>query len=179
MSLYIGAKFCRSVAIGGDWWRVHVRKLARSPHSEVKGLRARWNRRSGIRVGSYAIVSDSTAYANGENGIYAASGAAINGNTLSENGEGGIYASSGATISANSALSNGVKDIYFKNYGIKCSAGSNVQNNSVRSNTGYGLFTDPGCGYRGNVITNNTDGTVSGSGVNLGGNLCETNTVCP
>jgi len=49
----------------------------------------------------------------------------------------------------------------------------------MRSNTGYGLlFSATGSAYSGNVISDNTLGTVW-SGVEFGQNVCNGNTTCP
>jgi len=50
----------------------------------------------------------------------------------------------------------------------------------VRGNTGYGLkFFGSHIGYSENVISGNTAGTVNGSGVQFGQNVCDGNTTCP
>jgi hypothetical protein len=50
----------------------------------------------------------------------------------------------------------------------------------VRANTGYGLnFTGTEAAYSENVISDNTAGTVNGSGVQLGQNACNGDTTCP
>jgi hypothetical protein len=47
-------------------------------------------------------------------------------------------------------------------------------------NTGFGLNLGSSSGYRENVISSNTAGTVTGTGiVNLGDNACNGSTTCP
>jgi len=53
-----------------------------------------------------------------------------------------------------------------------------VQRNAVHSNVGYGLNLGSQSGYRENVITNNTTGTVTG-GVDAGANVCNGSLTCP
>jgi hypothetical protein len=48
----------------------------------------------------------------------------------------------------------------------------------VRANGGFGLNLNASAGYRGNVITSNTTGTVTG-GVDMGSNSCNGATTCP
>jgi len=48
----------------------------------------------------------------------------------------------------------------------------------VYGNTSYGLWLN-GAAYSGNVISNNTVGTVFGTAVQLGQNACNGNTTCP
>ena len=68
--------------------------------------------------------------------------------------------------------------------GIEADAGSLISENSIRGNGGIGLDLTNGQGgsdassYRGNAISGNAGGTVSG-GVNAGGNVCNGSTTCP
>lgn len=64
--------------------------------------------------------------------------------------------------------------------GILTGSGVTVLGNTVRANTGFGLSLGTQSGYRENVISNNTAGTVNGvSLVNLGNNACNGSTTCP
>ena len=56
--------------------------------------------------------------------------------------------------------------------GIFAGAGSTVQGNAVRHNSGFGLCLSSDSAFRENVITDNVTGTVTGGGVNLGANYC-------
>jgi hypothetical protein len=50
----------------------------------------------------------------------------------------------------------------------------------VRLNVGYGLkIAGSDSAYSENVISNNTAGTVNGTGVQLGQNACNGDTTCP
>ncbi len=62
------------------------------------------------------------------------------------------------------------------------SPGANVWGNTVRENGGYGILLRVNAAYRGNVISDNTTGTVfleGGSAVNAGGNVCNGSLTCP
>ena len=49
----------------------------------------------------------------------------------------------------------------------------------MRGNTGFGLNLKSDTGYRANVISGNTAGTVTGVGVELGANACDGAATCP
>ncbi|MBK7951061.1 MAG: right-handed parallel beta-helix repeat-containing protein [Deltaproteobacteria bacterium] len=140
---------------------------------EVTHLRVRSNRVDGIFAGSGSTVLHNTAYANGLRGISTVNGTTVFGNTTYLNGTGGISTGTGSAISGNTAFENGGD-------GIFSGVGSTITGNTVRSNKGFGLNLGVQCGYRENVITNNTAGTVSGTGlVNLGNNACNGSATCP
>ncbi|MEZ4280284.1 MAG: right-handed parallel beta-helix repeat-containing protein [Myxococcota bacterium] len=162
--------------------------------SEVTNVRARSNRSSGIDVGTGSTVSGNTThqnfgggivagsgssvsnnavYQNAGSGIFTLEGSIVSGNTANQNDSQGIVAGAGSTVSGNAAHQNG-------SAGILAFDGSTVSGNTVRSNTGVGLSLGPQSGYRENVISNNTEGTVTGIGlVNLGNNACNGSTTCP
>lgn len=117
--------------------------------AEVTALRVRWNRLDGISASQGSKVSGCTAYRNGRDGIVAGDGSVVSGSAVFWNGHSGI----------------------------KSSGGSVVRDNSVSFNSWFGLELGTDDGYHGNVISNNTTGTVSG-GVNLGENACN-GIVCP
>lgn len=117
--------------------------------AEILGLRVRWNRLDGIRVGGGSIVSGCTVYQNGDRGIVADAGSTLSGNTVYQNGSHGIAAFSGST----------------------------VQHNTARQNGGFGLALSSSSAYRENVISNNTTGAATG--VDAGGNVCNGSTTCP
>jgi len=162
--------------------------------SEVMNVRVRSNRIDGIATELGSTVSGSTAYRNGGDGIGAGSSSTVSGNTASQNGENGIEALDGSTVSGNTTYQNerdgiqaltgstGSGNAAYDNAGdgIQSAQGSIVWGNSARSNTGFGLNLGSQSGYRENVVSNNTAGTVSGaSAVNLGANACDGSTTCP
>lgn len=104
----------------------------------------------GIRTASFCNVRDNVANDNTDDGIVVGLGCVVAGNTSTNNDGDGIQASSS----------------------------SNVTGNTVRSNTGFGLNLATGTGYSHNVMSDNTAGTVD-SGVNAGGNVCNSSTTCP
>ncbi len=68
-------------------------------------------------------------------------------------------------------------------HGINTATGSNVSENSARSNTLMGLSAGAlSTGYRNNVFGNNNGGDANpqvSSGTDLGGNLCGITAGCP
>ncbi len=62
--------------------------------------------------------------------------------------------------------------------GIAVGVGSLVSDNVALDNSDAGILAGGTSGYRGNVLIGNGT-TVGGFAVNLGGNLCGTNTSCP
>lgn len=121
----------------------------------------------GVRVGSQGVVTGVRAIDNGANGIaagveispFGAQGgqeARLEANTASGNGGHGIIAGYRSLISGNTIVDNGDR--------------------GLRGPGQLGLFLG---GYRGNVISGNAGGTVVGSLVDLGGNVCDASTSCP
>jgi hypothetical protein len=140
-------------------------------HSQVQGVRVRWNRFGGIVVGTDSIVSGNLVLENGQDGI-SATRSLISDNVVSDNGGAGIVANSSALISENLVYSNGAT-------GIACFEGSTARGNVVRGNTGFGLSMDEDSSFRENTITGNLGGTVTGGGISTGNNLCNGSTTCP
>ncbi len=146
----------------------------------------------GVRVGAQSIVSDLRVHHNGQYGIYASFGSLVSGNTVFNNGSHGILAIKGSTVSGNTVHNNGDDGIsvydgvtvsgnsVYENEGNGIAAinGSNVSGNTVWRNGEFGLSLSTGVGYRENVLSGNTSGTVD-AGVNTGGNLCDGSLTCP
>ena len=165
-----------------------------SSHAEVTNLRVQWNRLKGISAASGSTISGNAAFENGGTGIGSGWGTTVSGNTANFNGgtgisagrgsvvsgnaawgnhEAGIAADEGSTVSGNAASTNGSD-------GIRVDEGSTVSGNTMRGNTGNGLrFIGSDSAYSGNVISSNTAGTITGSGVEFGQNVCDGNTTCP
>jgi hypothetical protein len=105
-------------------------------------------------------VVDNFAVGNGRSGIQA--------------GDVGANTAGNSTVTGNTADRNGV--------GIECGAFSTVTNNTATSNIGLGLRLGSEVGYGGNVVSSNNMGNanpqVSG-GIQIGTNLCGTDTTCP
>ena len=160
--------------------------------AEVTNLKTSWNHGRGIWVGEGSVVSGSSAYQNDYIGIEAGNGSVISGNTAYQNGDWGIY-SWGSIISGNTTDGNSIGILAAgsalvvgntarrnENDGMAIGLGSVVSDNVVAQNMGHGLsFSDTGSAYGGNVIWNNTEGTVEGTALQLGENACNGSTTCP
>lgn len=139
----------------------------------VEGCAARRNGGPGINVASGSVARGNSVIDNGESGSTAngldCSGCVIKDNAVRSNVGHGISCSSNCSIENNFSSGNG-------GAGISADGGS-LRGNTVSGNTGFGLELT-GSGYAGNTIRFNGGGTVSG-GVELGLNLCGTDTTCP
>lgn len=139
--------------------------------SVVQGSTASSNREDGIGATPGVTILESAAVDNGERGISTGGGSAIRGNTAQQNESDGIFADEGCAVVENVAQQNGGN-------GVFAGPGSTVQRNAVRANTLHGLALASDASYRGNTITGNTAGTVSG-GVNMLANSCNGAATCP
>jgi hypothetical protein len=162
-------------------------------NAHVEDVHATSNGDTGIRIWSDSVVTNSTATVNGAVGISTSNGCVVTHNTAVGNLAGGIFAAQGSTVSYNTARGNlgiGIDvntgslvtgNAAWQNLGagIDAGEGATVTNNTSRDNGGYGLDLDAGAGYGGNVLTDNTAGTVTAAGVQIGVNLCGTDTSCP
>jgi nitrous oxidase accessory protein NosD len=67
--------------------------------------------------------------------------------------------------------------------GVRALGESAIIGNNIRNNAGVAIIFGASCGYGMNTLTGNNGGNtnpqVSGPGVEIGLNLCGTNTVCP
>jgi hypothetical protein len=142
----------------------------------VERVRAISNGRVGISPGEEALVSHCTALNNGLNGISVGGRSVVTHSTANDNQGNGV-AAAGISLGLGSIA---VNNTAFSNdgTGIRCSARCTVLGNNVGNNGNFGLVLGSNSGYANNVITVNTGGTVSG-GVEIGGNVCDTNAICP
>ncbi len=146
---------------------------------EARILRNGFSGNGGATVSNYGLITASGAMivenvvsGSGGVGVEAGAGSTVSGNTTRQNGGDGIAAGPGSTVSGNTAYEN-------DGNGIFVLAGSTVWGNTVHLNAGFGL-TLAQSGYRENVISSNSAGTVTGIGpVNLGNNACNGSTTCP
>lgn len=130
---------------------------------QVEWLRAESNGDVGINAQG-STMSHNTATINGSQGLVGTG--MVSHNTVTFNGAEGIFAQ--GVVSHNTAKNN-------KGAGIAVFTGSLVNHNTMIDNNGFGLSLELGAGYTGNVIRGNASGTVTGSGVSIGGgnhNLC-------
>lgn len=145
-------------------------------HSTIRNNTVRDNQGTGITAGDSSVIEGNTVGESDGVGIDADSGAVISNNAVSESGEGGIVAGSGSVIRGNSVFDNGTD---MTHDGISCTLGCRVQDNTIRSNGGFGLrFNSNSSGYSGNSISANGAGNVT-LGRDTGGNVCGTSTSCP
>lgn len=173
-----------------------------STESIVKGNKVSYNWGFGISMGAGGIATGNTAYRNAIDGIYA-SGATISGNNVSQNnrngidtrGEGstitgntstgnhghGMNAGYGSTVSGNTVRGNGGDGI-IDSEGTFNTGGGSIIGNTLQANSGFGLNLKTDTGYANNVITQNNGGNANpqtSGGIEIGTNLCGTDTTCP
>lgn len=160
--------------------------------AEVRDVRARWNRGTGIEVLAGSTVTGCSAWENGDQGISAGSGSVVSGSSAAGNAGSGIWVFTGASVLGSATWANGEDGITagegstvsgntsFQNAGdgIEAGPGSTAAGNTVRANGGFGLRLGQGSAYRDNTITGNGGGTVEG-GVQVGGNVCNGSGLCP
>jgi hypothetical protein len=128
---------------------------------------------TGGTVGGALIADNTVSFTYGtEPGISAGPGV-IRGNTVESGGGIGIAAGNGSLVSGNTVSSNAGDGIVINE--------GRVIGNTLYLNNGFGLLFGGPTGYSDNTITENVAGvkTVSGPGVNLGGNQCNGVAVCP
>lgn len=128
----------------------------------------------GVRAFAQSIVSRVIAESNGSDGIHQR-GATVLHSVASGNGRHGIFANPSGIMKGNFAAGN-LGD------GINALGSCLVQGNVLESNQGWGLDTGSGqTAYTENYIGGNILGTVEGgtSAIEIGENVCETNTSCP
>ena len=136
----------------------------------IKNNRARFNGGIGIRAGLSSHVSDNTVIQSAAEGISVQAVSTVARNSVYISGGAGIDAVTG-TIVQNSVSTSGGD-------GIVCLATCTVLGNKVQSSGGFGLALGTHSGYANNVLFANSGGTVSG-GIQLGTNMCGSNTTCP
>jgi hypothetical protein len=163
---------------------------------KIEDVVANCNGGNGVVLGLYSSVENSIASSNGGDGIYDGGGNSTVSRCKAEyNGGDGIVVSSSALenvgshnagwgvrgsgiVSFNVATDNGAG-------GVEAGDHSNAVGNNARNNCGVGLALGNGSGYHGNSLTCNNCGVcdnsaqVSGSGFDVGINVCGTDAVCP
>jgi len=149
--------------------------------SLITRVNATNNGGTGIVVNSAAEVRDSVATLNGAGGITSGDGAVIEGNRVMHNVGHGIYAGSGTAVIGNTAYLNTTDGIVAWN-------GTTVFDNSAYANAGYGIHFNGAGGYARNVLRSNHGGDAltqvnGGAGdafaIQIGTNVCGTDTTCP
>lgn len=126
-------------------------------------------------------IENVRAQNNGSTGLVVSSidgdeGGIIRNCVSNRNGSDGIFVGDGGLAAGNVGYGNG-------RFGLFASVGSRVVDNTLRLNSGIGLFSSGGTGFSGNVITGNNGGDANaqtnGGGIQIGTNVCGTNTTCP
>ncbi len=155
--------------------RVNVRNnadagVAVGVGSIIAGVIASLNGSDGINAGLDSTVRDSVARNNGDDGISVGFGSTVSNCSAHSNDDDGFVAGPGSTLANNSAYNNDEDGfdlgIEFGNDNVN---GGLAIGNSAIGNAALGLRMEATWGFRENVI----------NGINLGSNVCGTNTVCP
>jgi hypothetical protein len=150
----------------------------------VRGTTVSGSSAEGINAGQDSLVQGNVVVGNGGDGIQVGVGSTVIGNTSNQNTVGGIRASRAATIRENTVRQNGLNGT---GSGIIADVGSQISGNSSRSNGGFGLRAEGKLGYANNTFTDNNGGDANpqvqqvqaGAAIDLGGNICGTDTTCP
>ena len=163
--------------------------------STIRNVTAYENRIAGIDVAQSSVIESSIARGNGARGLAAEAESVVRGNTSSENGADGLFCR-GCTVLDNNFSDNeehglevvfGSTNLIADNLiraneggGVTVNTTAFLQNNAVTNNTGFAIEYTGGAStgspsYRDNHIT----GTITGSWVDGGGNVCNGSTTCP
>jgi hypothetical protein len=142
-------------------------------HSAVCENTAYLNVASGIEAGE-ATVCANAAYKNGTSQFATGIGiahynASVTGNAAAGNQDDGIRGIGEGLVKGNAAYSNGRDGIAWVGAALE---------NAAHGNARYGLWLDADAGYARNVLTSNGTGAVN-AGIEIGTNLCVTDTSCP
>jgi hypothetical protein len=141
--------------------------------ARAEGLRLISNT-DGIQVGVDSLVKETTALNNRIAGIVVFGSSTVLNNVASQNGEDGIRAGESCMILGNTTLGNA-------RHGVLAGSRSTLLHNTMTGNGDFGLLLDAGAGYSQNVIADN--GTITGpqvsGGVQMGTNVCGSDTICP
>jgi hypothetical protein len=138
---------------------------------------------SGVSLDELSVVENVLVEQNGTDGIVgSAEGAVVRNCRIADNGSDGIQFALGAGSPAALVLDS----VIFRNgeAGVKA-AEILVRNNTIMENGDLGLqlnFVSAQGGYVGNVLRDNNGGNANpqtAGGIQLGTNICATDTVCP
>ena len=154
----------------------------------IEGVSVRFSGGNGIQAGG--IIRDCEAGRNGGDG-FSGGGSLLSVSATGNVGNGivwrGVAADSTARFNSGDGIvlvTGVVRGNFVENNfgdGIEVTgmnAGSLLEGNTVQGNGDFGLRLGGTAGYAGNVIVGNSDGTVDG-GVEIGTNVCQTDTTCP
>jgi hypothetical protein len=153
--------------------------IALENHGIVENVRVLGNGGDGIAVDEGSRVEHCTASSNGDQGIQVGNASIVRDNTVSDNHQQGILANQGSLVTGNTVFRN-------DDDGVQLTGAATIRNNTIEGHTAnFGLLTVAGVGYGDNVLRDNNgpignnNPQVSGPAVQIGTNLCGTDTVCP
>ncbi len=136
----------------------------------VEAMRIAENAGGGILfMNGHGVVRDNVVLLNGGDGFFGIG--SLTSNVFERNAGVGIFDRGDSVIAHNTSYDNGGN-------GVRCNRCA-LHENTINSNAGYGVEFFGSAGYSRNQIQNNDTGTVTGPGVELGPNLCASNTTCP
>jgi len=138
-----------------------------------------FDNKQGIATDYYSLISKNNTYSNLLQGI-SSQNSQIEHNIISNNGE-GVSGYGSMKIVDNTILYNRGHGISIRVSAFETSRGAMIQDNQISGNDEYGIKIISGTrhAFKGNMITNNFSGSISGSIFNLGDNFCISNDVCP
>lgn len=141
--------------------------------ARAEGLRLISNS-DGIQVGVDSLVREVTALANRVTGIYVFGKSTVANSVANQNGWEGIFAGDDCLIEGNTVQRNG-------SYGISVGGSSTLLHNTISGNGDFGVLAGSRTGYAGNVISDNkvVSGPQVSGGLQMGTNVCGSDTVCP
>lgn len=126
-------------------------------------------------------IENMRAQANGATGLVVSSvdgdeGGTVRNSVSNRNGRDGIFVGDGGQAFDNVAYGNG-------RFGMFISEGSRASGNTLRLNFDHGLFASTSSGFVNNVMSGNdqagSSDQTNGGGIEMGTNVCGTNTTCP
>lgn len=128
----------------------------------------------GAQVGVDSLIKDVTALDNRITGVYLFGKSTILNSVVSQNGEDGILAGDDCLVQGNTVHGNG-------RYGISLGGSSTILQNTVTGNADFGLLLGSRSGYAQNVVADNkiVSGPQVSGGLQMGTNVCGSDTVCP
>jgi hypothetical protein len=156
--------------------------LASVTSARVERIQATGNASIGIQTGAGGTVESSIANLNGVYGITTLDESSVQTSIAAQNGSDGIFVGSGCAVLGNVANGNLL--------GIRAPGGMLLIGNTVMDNLGNGFVPGGGAstGYGRNVFTSNNGNALGvqtnpeispGTQLQLGINLCGTDTSCP
>lgn len=141
--------------------------------ARAEGLRLISNT-SGLRVGVDSLVKNITALGNRITGLDVFGKSTILNSVVTQNGEDGILAGDDCLVQGNTVHGNG-------RYGIMVVGTSIVLQNIATGNGDFGLLLGSSSGYAQNVVADNKviSGPQVSGGLQMGTNMCGSDTICP